>query len=115
MDRRAIVPINGAGRGSGAMGRRIPGGQYAFRIVNFGSPEVRDRFARGVLVDPNGFPVWTHAARAMVRLPAPPTGMTVDEVRVVDLLAANALLERGDDPLWAAADRVPGGTPQGWH
>jgi hypothetical protein len=96
------------------MGRRIPGGQYAFRIVNFGSPEVCERFARGVLVDPDGYPVWTHAARAMVRLPSVPAGMTVDEVRVVDILAANAVLERGDDPLWAAADRVPGGTPQGW-
>ncbi|MBO0867005.1 MAG: HNH endonuclease [Micromonosporaceae bacterium] len=96
------------------MGRKLPGGQYAFRIVSFGSPDVRERFPRGVLIDPDGYPEWKLAARAMVRLPAPPAGMTLDELRVVDVLAANALLERGADPLWQAPDRVPGGTPPGW-
>jgi hypothetical protein len=103
------------------MDREPPGAQYALRIVNFGSPLVRTRYPRGVLVDPDGFPVWSLFARAMVRLPDPVPGLTVDELRVLDVLAANAVFARGEDPLRtpapAPAESGPPGpvpTPQGW-
>lgn len=91
-----------------------PGAQYALRLVNFGSPLVRERHDRGVLINPRGFPDWEFHARALVRLPDPPPGLTVEEIRVVDVLAANALLRRsGSDPLYDGDDEVPR-TPQGW-
>src|SRR5947209_16174327 len=94
------------------MGGNHPGVRYASRIVNLGAPEVRRRYPRGVPVDPAGYPVWTLAARALVRLPDPVPGLTVDELRVVDVLAANTLFGDGDDPLWRGV-AVPG-TPPGW-
>jgi HNH/ENDO VII superfamily nuclease/SMI1/KNR4 family protein SUKH-1 len=88
-----------------------PGAQYALRLVNLGSRVVRERFDRGVLVAPDGFPDWEFHARAMVALPDPPPDLTVDEIRVVDVLAANALMrEAGTDPLWWDAAE----TPHGW-
>src|SRR3954447_12307541 len=92
--------------------RMRPGAQYALRLVNFGSPVVRQRYDRGVPINPAGFPDWEFQARALVELPEPPAGLTVDEIRVVDVLAANALLARdGTDPLWTPDDLR---TPQGW-
>ncbi|HTJ32759.1 MAG TPA: SMI1/KNR4 family protein [Dactylosporangium sp.] len=97
------------------MERVWPGTQYALRLVNFGSPLVRQRHDRGVLVNPQGFPDWEFHARAVVRLGDPPAGFTVDEVRVVDVLAANAVLRRdGSDPLWEGDDGDVPRTPQGW-
>ncbi|MFG2042841.1 HNH endonuclease [Dactylosporangium sp. NPDC048998] len=96
------------------MERMWPGAQYALRLVNFGSPVVRERHDRGVLVNPAGFPDWEFHARALVRLPERMPGLTLDEIRVVDVLAANALLRRsGKDPLCSADEEVPR-TPQGW-
>ncbi len=92
--------------------RMRPGAQYALRLVNFGAPVVRQRYDRGVPVNPDGFPDWEFQARALVELPEPPAGLTVDEIRVVDVLAANALLARdGTDPLWTPGDLR---TPPGW-
>jgi A nuclease of the HNH/ENDO VII superfamily with conserved WHH len=90
-----------------------PGAQYALRLVSFGAPEIRQRYDRGVLIDPAGFPDWEFHARALVSLPAdPPAELTIDELRVVDVLAANALMRwTGDDPLWPADDFR---TPPGW-
>jgi hypothetical protein len=88
-----------------------PGAQYALRLVNLGPRVVRERFDRGVLVAPNGFPDWEFHARALVALPDPPADLTVDEVRVVDVLAAGELLRRaGTDPLCNGV----AGTPPGW-
>jgi hypothetical protein len=73
-------------------------------IVHPGSPVLRVRYREGVLVDPYGFPDWLLLARALVELPPPVPGLTVDENRVVDVLAANAALAReGEDPLWSGA------------
>jgi A nuclease of the HNH/ENDO VII superfamily with conserved WHH len=94
--------------------RMWPGAQYALRLVNLGAPVVRERFDRGVLVNPDGFPDWDLQARALVQLPEPPPGLTLDEIRVVDVLAANTVMVRdATDPLWTVQDGPPR-TPQGW-
>ena len=99
------------------MERMRPGAQYALRLVNFGSTLVRERHDRGVLINPQGFPDWEFHARALVRLPEPMSDLTAEEIRVVDVLAANAALRRtGRDPLFSppgGEDAVPR-TPQGW-
>jgi hypothetical protein len=94
----------------GAVGE-MPGARYALNIVHPASPVLRIRYRGGILVDPYGFPDWLLYARAVVDLPAPPPGRTVDETRVLDVLAANRALSRaGEDPLWQGA----AGTPAGW-
>jgi hypothetical protein len=102
-------------------GELLPGARFAMGVIHPGSPTLQVRYRQGVLVDPAGFPVWSLCARAVVELPPPEEGLTLDEVRVVDVLAANALLARaagfeGGDPLWSPVDddgrAVP--TPAGW-
>jgi hypothetical protein len=95
------------------VGPRPPGAGLAMTIVHPGSSALRVRYRRGVLIDPYGFPDWTLYARALVELP--PIGatpiLTVDENRLVAVLAANLALARaGQDPLWTD----PGRTPVGW-
>jgi len=94
----------------------MPGAQYALNIVHPGSPVLRIRYRSGILVDPYGFPDWSLVARAVVEMPPPPSGLTGDEIRVLDVLAANlALASVGEDPLWT--DPVYGdavATPPGW-
>jgi hypothetical protein len=94
----------------------MPGARYAMNIVHPGSPVLRVRYRDGVLVDPYGFPDWLLVSRALVDLPPPVPGLTLDETRVVDILAANAALAReGEDPLWPGlADVAPVATPPGW-
>jgi len=84
----------------------LPDSGYTSPVVPVGSPLVRERYPRGVAVDAAGFPDWTPYARALVRLPEPPPGLTVDELRVVDVLAANAVR--------SPADAAVRGTPAGW-
>lgn len=99
---------------------RSPGARFAMSVVHPGSPTLRVRFRQGVLVTPQGYPDWPLCARALLELPPPDPGLTRDELRVVDVLAANAVLARDSaqpdgDPLWAPA--VPGravATPPGW-
>jgi hypothetical protein len=89
----------------------MPGAQYAFRVLHPDSPVLRVRYRSGILVDPYGYPDWSLTARAVLELPAPPPGLTRDEIRVLDVLTANLALVRWDeDPLWSAA----AGTPRGW-
>jgi hypothetical protein len=93
----------------------MPGARYAMNIVHPGSPVLRVRYRAGVLVDPYGFPDWVPYARALVELPAPVPGLSLDETRVVDVLAANATLAgAGNDPLWTDPALAPGATPAGW-
>lgn len=99
-----------------------PGAHLAMSVVHPGSPVLRIRYRQGVLVTPQGFPDWALCARALVELPSPQPDLTVDEIRVVDVLAANAAMARAagqdGDPLWPAVDAsapdqaVP--TPPGW-
>jgi A nuclease of the HNH/ENDO VII superfamily with conserved WHH/SMI1 / KNR4 family (SUKH-1) len=100
--------------------RAVPGARFALRVIHPGSPVLRIRYRSGIVVSPYGLPDWTLYARAVVELPEPAAspayaGLTVDEIRVVDVLAANEHLAGGDDPLWTftRADPVPR-TPPGW-
>jgi hypothetical protein len=68
-----------------------------------------------VAVDPAGYPVWAPHARAMVALPAPQAGLTIDELRVLDVLTGNELMIEAGDPLWDfTADDYAPLTPAGW-
>lgn len=97
-----------------------PGARYAMSIIHPGPPALRVRYRQGVLVTPHGYPDWPLCARAVVELPPPVDGLTLDEARVVDVLAANLAMARAaagpdGDPLWSPAQ--PGGavaTPSGW-
>lgn len=88
----------------------IAGGTPAPRIALPASPTLRVRYQRGVLVDPLGFPYWPPSAYAVVELPPAPPELTVDEVRVLDVLTANGVL--AGDQLWAGD--TSGRTPAGW-
>jgi len=93
----------------------MPGARYAMNVLHPGSPTLRIRYRDGVLIDPYGFPVWELYARALVEVPAPVPGLGRDEMRVLDVLAGNAVMTRaGNDPLWTDQAAVPGGTPSGW-
>jgi A nuclease of the HNH/ENDO VII superfamily with conserved WHH/SMI1 / KNR4 family (SUKH-1) len=87
---------------------QMPGARYAMNIVHPRSPVLRVRYRGGILVDPYGFPDWLLYARAQVDLPDPPAELGIDEIRVLDVLAANMVM--ADDPLW----RDSTGTPAGW-
>lgn len=93
----------------------IPGSQYAMRIIHPGSPVVRERYPHGILVDPYGFPRWLPHARATVALPDPLPGHTLEEMRVLDVLAANEAMTVDGDPLWEfTAEDYVRRTPPGW-
>ncbi len=88
------------------------------------APMLRVRYPEGIYVNLYGFPEWVTYARALVELPPPLSGLGVDEVRVVDVLAANEAAARSGDPLWtqsgggdaqsATGRTVPVATPPGW-
>jgi hypothetical protein len=76
---------------------------------------VRQRYPRGILVDPYGFPYWRSYARATVALPEPLPELTLDEMRLVDVLAANELMAVRGDPLWEfTREHYVRKTPPGW-
>ncbi len=89
-----------------------PGSRYATRTVRLLAPELARRHPTGIPVDAAGFPVWADHARAVVRLPGPLPGSTREEIRVVDVLAANQVMAKSGDPLWTSGDPVA--TPPGW-
>src|SRR5262249_44440041 len=73
------------------------------------------RYPRGILVNQYGFPQWRPYSRATVALPDPLPGLTLEEMRVVDLLAANELMTVRGDPLWELTrDDYVRKTPPGW-
>jgi hypothetical protein len=97
-----------------------PGARFAMNVIHPGSPTLQVRYRQGVLVTPYGFPDWPLCARVLVELPPPEPGLTLDEQRVVDVLAANAAMARAaggpdGDPLWAGTEPGrPVATPDGW-
>jgi hypothetical protein len=93
---------------------RIAGARYAFRAAYPASPMLRVRYRRGVPVDPWGFPDWRPYARHLVALPPAIADLTVDEARVADVLTANLVAARSDDPLWDGPSGVEPRTPPGW-
>jgi len=90
----------------------FPGARYAFQLRHPASPVLRIRYRQGVFIGPHGFPEWVPYARVVVELPVRPAGLTVDEGRIVDVLAANLTAADSGDPLWRAPDDY--GTPAGW-
>jgi hypothetical protein len=92
-----------------------PGSRFAGQVVRFAAPLLRIRYPDGVYVGLTGFPEWTPYARALVELPPPPPPVTAEAARVIDVLAANALLTGTGDPLWNGCDtEEPVSTPDGW-
>lgn len=112
---------------NGDPGDLAPAARFAMSVIHPGSPTLRVRYRQGVLMTPYGYPDWPLCARAVVELPPPDPALTLEEQRILDVLAANAAMARvaGDpdgDPLWPvrAAGTVGGGregavpTPDGW-
>jgi hypothetical protein len=101
-------------------GDQAPGRHLALSVLPLRSPTLRVRYRHGVLIGPYGYPDWLLCARVVLELPAPDPRLTVDEVRVLDVLAANLAMARAagtadGDPLWPApptGDIVA--TPPGW-
>lgn len=102
---------------------RRPGQRLALSVVHLSSPTLRVRYRHGVLIGPYGFPDWLLGARVVVELPDPDPRLTVDETRVLDILAANLALARASgtadgDALWPslAGEPTPAAvaTPSGW-
>ncbi|WP_178379967.1 HNH endonuclease [Cryptosporangium aurantiacum] len=95
--------------------RRLPGSGWAARIRPFDSPVLRVRYRGGIAYDLAGLPVWDLLARAVVQLPDPEPGLTVDEIRVADVLTANEVMLATGDPLWwVNANDHTALTPPGW-
>jgi hypothetical protein len=82
------------------------------RVIHPGPPILRVRYRQGVLVTPAGAPDWLLYARAMVELPEPEPGRTLDETRVAHVLAANLRMAADGDPLWEGSATML--TPPGW-
>ncbi|MFC0531060.1 HNH endonuclease [Phytohabitans kaempferiae] len=113
---------------SGGGADLAPGARFAMSVIHPGSPTLQVRYRQGVLVTPWGFPDWPLCARAVVELPAPDPALTLEEQRILDVLAANAAMaltagEPDGDPLWpvtgaggpiraGGSGAVP--TPAGW-
>lgn len=88
--------------------------RYAFRQVYPSSPALHVRYREGVVIDPHGFPDWDPYARAVVELPPPLRGLSMDETRILGVLIGNELMARTDDPLWHGIENGPTRTPPGW-
>ncbi len=88
--------------------RRLPGSAWAARIRPFDSPVLRIRHRGGVVYDLAGLPQWDLLADAVVELAAPEPGLTVDEVRIADVLTANEIRSGPDRSRYAPL------TPAGW-
>ena len=90
-----------------------PGSRWLGQIIPFEPPLLRIRYPYGVYVNLIGFVDWIPYTRAIVELPEPDTALTGDELRVLDVLTANAAMVADGEPLWAGcADSLA--TPDGW-
>lgn len=96
------------------MSATLPSARYAFQEIHAASPALRVRYREGVVIGPHGFPEWDRYARAVVELPPPLAGLTMDEVRVLGVLIGNELMARAGDPLWPPDEDGPPRTPAGW-
>ncbi|MEY9904101.1 hypothetical protein ABIA35_000307 [Catenulispora sp. MAP12-49] len=90
----------------------IPNGQFAGRIIEFSDPELDRKFPHGIYLTMHGYPEFAVYARHTVQIADPPSGLSVDEIRVTDVIAANLLAAESGDPLWAGRPNTA--TPQGW-
>jgi A nuclease of the HNH/ENDO VII superfamily with conserved WHH/SMI1 / KNR4 family (SUKH-1) len=90
----------------------IPNGQFAGRIIEFSDPELDRKFPHGIYLTMHGYPEFAVYARHTVQIADPPSGLSVDEIRVTDVIAANLLAADSGDPLWEPRGNTA--TPQGW-
>jgi hypothetical protein len=98
------LPTNTAG---------IPNGQFAGRLIEFSDVELDRKYPRGVYLNFHGYPDFSVYARHAVQIADPPADLSVDEVRVTDVIAANLLAARTGDPIYQQG-RPPTATPEGW-
>jgi hypothetical protein len=96
----------------GSTPRGIPNGQLAGRIIEFSDPELERKYPKGIYLNLHGYPEFAPYARAAVEIAEPPSGLSVDEVRVTDVIAANLLTSATGDPLWQGRPQTA--TPNGW-
>jgi A nuclease of the HNH/ENDO VII superfamily with conserved WHH/SMI1 / KNR4 family (SUKH-1) len=102
----------GSGMGSPTLGG-IPNGQFAGRLIEFSDPELDRKYPRGVYVNLHGYPDFSVYARCAAEIADPPSGLSADEVRVTDVIAANLIGAASGDPLWQQG-RPTIVTPEGW-
>ncbi|WP_424213388.1 SMI1/KNR4 family protein [Streptomyces sp. BI20] len=89
-----------------------PNAAYSGQTVRFPDPVRAARHPHGVRVDGAGHPDFAAYARASVEIAEPPEGFGVDELRLTDVVSANAAMHAARHPLW---DTVPSvATPHGW-
>jgi hypothetical protein len=72
--------------------------------VHLRPPPLRLRYRHGVYINLQGYPDWVPYAAAMARIAPVPSGFTVDEARLLDVVIANRLLGRDRTPdgwVWA--------------
>lgn len=91
----------------------IPNGQFAGRLIEFSDLELDRKYPHGVYVNLQGYPDFSVYARLAVEIADPPPGLSADEVRVTDVVAANLIGSDSGDPLWQQG-RPPAVTPEGW-
>lgn len=91
----------------------IPSGQFAGRIIEFSDPELDRKYPHGVYVNLSGYPDFAVYGRIAAEIAEPPTGLSVDEIRVTDTVAANLLAASTGDRLYQAG-RPNTATPEGW-
>ncbi|MEU8353835.1 HNH endonuclease, partial [Streptomyces sp. NPDC048845] len=86
--------------------------EHAGQVVHFPDPVRAARHPRGVRVDEAGYPDFSPYARAAAEIADPPEGFGVDELRLTDLVSANAALRAAGHELWDSLPPVA--TPHGW-
>lgn len=100
---------------SPASGPLVPGGQFAAQIRQLDQATLRMRYRGGVVINAHGIPEWDLLARALVELPDPEPGLTIDEMRVLDVLSANEFMVDSGDPMWSfTSNDYVALTPPGW-
>ncbi|MFC5906166.1 SMI1/KNR4 family protein [Streptacidiphilus monticola] len=95
------------------MTRGRPNAAYAGQVVAFPDPLRRAKYPDGVRVDEQGHPDFRPFARAAAEIKDPPPRHPVDEVRVTDIVSANAALRAEGHELWQDVGH-PVATPEGW-
>ncbi|EST32535.1 hypothetical protein N566_20040 [Streptomycetaceae bacterium MP113-05] len=80
--------------------------------MRFPDPVRAARHPQGVRVDDSGHPDFSAYARAAAEIAEPPEGFGPDELRLTDLVSANAALHAAGHELWAGLPPVA--TPHGW-
>ncbi|MFR9673456.1 SMI1/KNR4 family protein [Streptomyces sp. TR06-5] len=89
-----------------------PNAAYAGQVVGFPDPVRAARHPQGVRVDAAGLPDFSPYARAVAEIADPPEGFGGDELRLTDLVSANAASHAAGHALWR--DLPPVATPHGW-